>query len=79
MNNERVCKTKCESKAAKHEAMGARAAVLRLCRRYVNRSGKPVVLRGGGAVMIKWSDLTEDGKTAVLTVALILEAWLLWG
>ena len=32
-----------------------------------------VAFRGGGVVMI-WNDLTEDGKTAVLLILLILEA-----
>ena len=59
--------------------MGAGVALRWLCRRYVNRSGKPVVLRGGGAVMIGWDDLTDEGRTAVLVVVLVVEAWLLWG
>ena len=29
--------------------------------------------------MIGWNDLTEDGKTFALAVALIVEAFLLWG
>ncbi len=29
--------------------------------------------------MIGWDDLTDRGKTAVLIVLLVLEAFLLWG
>lgn len=29
--------------------------------------------------MIGWNDLTDEGRTVVLTVVLILEAFLLWG
>jgi len=32
-----------------------------------------VVVRGGGVVM-SWNDLTDDGKTAVLLILIILEA-----
>lgn len=26
-----------------------------------------------------WNALTDEGKTVVLTIVLIVEAWLLWG
>jgi len=29
--------------------------------------------------MIGWNDLTDEGKTAVFIVLIILEAFLLWG
>ena len=59
--------------------MGAGIALWRLRRRDADRGGEFVVLCGGDTVMIGWDDLTDEGRTAVLIVVLIVEAWLLWG
>lgn len=32
---------------------------------------------GGGGMMNLWDSLTEEGRTAVLFLILVLEAWLL--
>ena len=59
--------------------MGEGIAVLWLRRRDDYRGGGVVVVCGGDVLMIGWNDLTDEGRTAVLIVALIVEAWLLWG
>ena len=60
--------------------MGEGFAFRRVRRRHGDRGGGVVAFRGGGAGMIKaWDALTDEWKTVVGVIVLIVEALLLWG